>query len=152
MKKNIVVIIAVSIIVLVLIVLLMLNRTVLKRTPESILEATFGISLKNFDCSVEIFEEQWYPNGDGHVFIVYKLNKLTQENMDCLKSFSLNPLPILEEGCNFNEILEKYINLNTGYYTYQSTSADGEPQNCWSYNIFVVDTEKKIAVLYCQYM
>ena len=141
--------ITVSIIVLMFGILTILDKTIFKRTPESVLKSTFGISLKDFDYSVETFEEQWCPNGDGQALVVYKFNKLTQENIDYLKGFGLKPLPISEEERNIIwEIPKQFFESNTGYYIYESL----HNIDFRDYKVFVVDTEKKIAVLYYQYM
>ena len=58
----------------------------LKRTPEKLLKQQFNISLKDFDYSIETFEEQWCPNGDGELLIVIKFNELTQKNIEYFKS------------------------------------------------------------------
>lgn len=84
----------------------------LKRTPERILKMVFDISLKDFDYTVETFEEQWCPNGDGYALVIYKFNKLTQENIDYLKGFGLKPLPVSEEDRKlmiFNKIPEEFL-------------------------------------------
>ena len=122
----------------------------LKRTPESVLKAAFSISLKGFDYSVGTFEEQWHPNGDGHTLVIYKFNKLTQENIDYLKGFGLKSLPVSEEDCElmiFNKIPKKFFKSDQGYYIYKPESAQDT-----DYKVFIVNIEKKIAVLYYQYM
>ena len=137
---------------LLFIVLTILDKTVFKRTPESALKVAFNISLKDFDYSVETFENQWCPNGDGHTLVVYKFNKLTQENIDYLKEFDLKPLPVSAEDRDlmwFNSIPEEYFNVNTGYYIYKPLSTAAIRVN---YKVFVIDTIKNKAVLYYQYM
>ena len=143
--------IVVSIIVLAFMILLILDKTGFKHTPESVLKTTFGISLKDFDYSVETFEEQWCPNGDGQALVIYKFNKLTQANIDYLKGFGLKPLPISEEERKlmmFNEIPKEYFEVDTGYYIYEPLST----HDFRDYKVFVVDIDKKIAILYYQYM
>lgn len=122
-----------------------------KRTPERLLKLTFDISLTDFDYTVESFEEQWYPNGDGHALIIINFNKLTKENIDYLKKFNPQPLPISEMyrlQMIPNAIPNQYWNADVGYYMYkpEPTIEDG------NFNIFIVDTDKKVAVLYYQYM
>jgi hypothetical protein len=127
-----------------------------KRTPEKILNIVFDISLKGFDYSVETFEEQWGPNGDGHVFIVYKFNTLTQGNIDYLKGFDLKSLPISETEywqMHSNGILKQFFNANSGYYLFRteriSTIELKEGiKMALDFYIFVIDTENKMAVLY----
>jgi hypothetical protein len=150
-----VVFIILATILLFFIVLFVLDRTLLKPTPESVLKNTFKISLKNFDYVVETFEKQWCPNGDGHALVIYKFNKLTQENIDYLKGFGLKRLPIAEEDhmrMNFNEIPKEYFKTDVGYYIYSPSNANNDPLNSWDYKVFVVDTVKNVAVLYYQYM
>ena len=139
--------------VLALIILLILDKIVFKLTPESVLKTTFNISLKNFDYSVETFEYQWYnnPSGDGHTFVIYRFNKLTQDNIDYLKEFGLKSLPISEEDSNlmdFNKVPKEYFIVNTGYYIYEPLNK----HDVRDYQVFVVDTVKKVAILYYQYM
>jgi len=76
-------------VLLLFIVLTILDRTVFKRTPESALKTTFNIRLKDFDYTVETFKDQMHPLGEGHVFVIYNFNKLTQENIDYLKRKNL---------------------------------------------------------------
>ena len=72
----------------------------LKRTPEKLLKQQFNISLKDFDYSIETFEEQWCPNGDGELLIVIKFNELTQKNIEYFKSLdNIQPLPVSEMEC-----------------------------------------------------
>lgn len=123
----------------------------LKRTPEKIIKQQFNISLKNFDYTIESFEEQWYPNGDGHTLIVVKFAELTQENIDYLKRFNPQSLPIQEIDCPQivpNKIPKQYLDTNVGYYLYESLSRF----DIRNYKIFIINTEKKIAILYYQYM
>ena len=58
----------------------------LKRTPEKLLKQQFNISLKDFDYSIETFEEEWCLNGDGELLIVIKFNELTQKNIEYFKT------------------------------------------------------------------
>ena len=141
--------IAVLIIVLVFVVLLILDNTVFKRTPESVLKVTFSISLKGFDYRVETFEEQWCPNGDVISHTVFNFNELTKENIDYLKSFGLKPLPISEkERKIIGEVPKEFLEADTGYYIYEPLSE----YDTRDYKVFIVDTERKIAVLYYQIM
>jgi len=122
-----------------------------KRTPEKVLKIMFNINLKDFDYDVETFEEKWCPNGDGQAFIILKINKLTQKNVDYLKGFAFKRLPISAEDSelmDFNEIPKEYFNVNTGYYIYEPLSN----HDIRDYKILVVDTVKNIAILYYQYM
>jgi hypothetical protein len=157
MKK---IIIIVSIIILISIVLYGVYALFLKRTPERILKQIFDISLKDFDYCVDTFEEQWCPNGDGHVLIVYKFNKLTQENIDYLKEFDLKPLPISEtDYLLMHSILEQFRNANNGYYLFRTgritnyeTSDGFKDEFALDFYIFTIDTESNMAVLYYSFM
>ena len=133
------------------VILLILDKTSFKRTPERVLKATFGISLKDLDYSVETFEEQWLSNGDGYTFVVFRFNKLTQENIDYLKSFGLKPLPFSEKVrslLNFSEISIKHFKVDIGYYLHIPLHSI----DVRDYKIFIIDTENKIAILYYQIM
>ena len=148
MKKLIII---VSIILLLVVIVQGIQCFFFRHTPERLLKWQFNISLKGFDYTIETFEEQWCPNGDGQALVIYKFNKLTPENIDYLKSFALKPLPISEKDSKlmtFNEIPKEYFNVDTGYYIYEPLSTH-DPRD---YKVFVVDTEKKMAVLYYQYM
>lgn len=123
----------------------------LKRTPERLLNINFNISLRGFDYSVETFEEQWYPNGDGSTLVVYKFDRLTLENIEYLKGIALNPLPISEidlKRIGYNKIPEQYFYATRGYYIYEPLNT----QDIRDYKIFILDIESGIAVLYFQYM
>ena len=144
-------IITVFIIVSVFFILIILDKTIFKPTPKSVLKSTFSISLKDFDYSVDFFEKQNCPNGDGHTLVVYKFNKLTQENIDYLMGFGLKPLPILEDNRHLmllDEIPYEYFKINSGYYIYELL----HPIDFRDFKIFIFDIEKKKAVLYYQYM
>jgi hypothetical protein len=122
-----------------------------KRTPEKLLKLQFNICLKDFDYTIETFEERWYPNGDGHLLIIFKFNKLTQNNIDYLKGLNPELLPIPETDSwqkHPSKIPKQYLNASAGYYVYESLNTH-DPRN---YKVFVIDTEKRIAVLYYQIM
>ena len=148
MKKLIVI---VSLVILTGIVLYGVYSLFLKRTPEKILKTVFNISLKDFDYSIDVFEEEWCPNGDGHTLVAYKFNKLTQENIDYLKKVALKPLPISKidiQKIDYNRIPEKYFRSDAGYYIYELLSTH-DPRD---YQVLIIDTVKKMLVLYYQYM
>ena len=145
--------------IMVLVIIIMTGITLygmyslfLKRTPEKLLKQEFNISLTGFDYTIESFEEQWYPNGDGYALIVYKFNSLTQGNIDYFNSFNnVQSLPILEayrQQMPPNSIPKQYLNANAGCYIYKVESVT----DYRDFKIFIVDTEKRIAVLYYQYM
>ena len=146
MKKLIIV---ASTIILTSIILYGAYSLVFKRTPEKILKTVFDISLKNFDYTIESFEEQWCPpHGDGQVLIVIKFNKLTQENIDYFKNLNnIQSLPISAKMIP-NAIPKQCSKANVGYYIYEPSSLH-DPRD---YKLFVIDTEKKTVVLYYQYM
>ena len=123
-----------------------------KRTPERLLEYSLNISLKNFDYKIEKFEDHWLYNltGDGHVLIIFKFNKLTQDNIDYLKGFGLKTLPISEEVQKRmwnNMPPNEFQKSVSGYYIYKRLSE----QDIRDFKIFIVDTLKQTAVLYYQY-
>ena len=144
-------IIIVFIIVFAFIILIILDKTFFKPTHKSVLKSTFSISLKDFDYRVDTFAIQRYPNGDGHALVIYKFNELTQANIDYLMGFELKPLPILEDNRHLmllDEIPNEYYKINCGYYIYELL----HPIDFRDFKIFIFDIEKKIAVLYYQYM
>ena len=145
MKK---IIITVSALILTGVVLYGILSLIPKRTPESILKVTFDISLTNFDYSFESFEEEWFGNGDGHVFIIYKFNTLTQENIEYLKEFDLQLLPMPDSvrlQTSPSSLPSMYKAADVGYYTYKVS-----PTHHRDFKIFIVDTKKNIAILYYQ--
>ena len=144
-------IIIVSVIFLIGIVLHGVYFLFLKRTPESLLKTSFNISLNDFYYTIETFNEQWFPNGNGHVLVIYKFNKLTKENIDYLIEFGLQPLPVSEidiQRMSYNKIPKEYFISDTGYYVFLEESVCDKRD----YKFFLVDTKKKIAVLYYQNM
>lgn len=133
----------------------------LKRTPEKLLKQQFNISLKDFDYSIETFEEQWCPNGDGELLIVIKFNELTQKNIEYFKSLdNIQPLPVSEmeyHQMGANKISKQLLKANTGYYIYQvGRIANWEEvkgvKMALDFKLFIVDTENNKAVLYYQFM
>lgn len=123
----------------------------LKRTPERLLKQQFDISLTNFDYTIESFDEQWNPNGDGYVLIIINFNQLSIENIDYLKEFELQPLPISENDrlqMIPNDIPNQYFDTDTGYYLYKLKSTT----DIRDFKTFIIDTNKKRAILYYQLM
>ena len=148
MKKAIII---VSAIILAAVIVLMIQHITFKHTPESVLKVHFKMSLKGFDYTVDTFQEQWCPNGDGEAFVIYKFNELTQDNIDYLKGFGLKPLPISGEGVEqrvSNKIHKEYYSIDTGYYFYGPLSSH-DPGD---YKILILDIEKKIMIFYYQYI
>ena len=149
MKKLIII---VSSILLAGIVLFGLYGCFFKRTTETILKSVFGISLQNFDYTVEAFDEKWYPNGDGESLLVFKFSKLTQENIDYLKGFNPKPLPISDEV--HGSIPRRFLKADTGYYLYRPTKINNleikgrKIESVVDFDIFIIDTERMMAVLY----
>ena len=109
------------------------------RTPERILKQQFNISLKGFDYQVETFEDDWFPNGDGSVYIVFKFNTLTEDNIKYFQSAGFKDLPILEH----QEIPDRFL-FENGYYLLERDN----PADERDFKLFVVDTDHNKAVLY----
>lgn len=148
MKKRKIII---SVVILTGIVLYGVYRLYFERTPEHLLEWSFNISLKGFDYSVESFDEQWCPNGDGHLLIIITFNELTQKNIEYLKTFSHQELPISQADkrqMGASQIPNKYSYADSGLYIY----VPEDPNDDRNFKIFIVDTEKNTAVLYYQIM
>ena len=144
-------IIKISAAVLAAIVLYGVYSLYFKRTPERLLEWNFNISLEDFDYTVESFDEQWCPNGDGYVLIIFKFKELTQNNIDYLKKVGLQTLPISKANSLQmvpNIIPNEYWYSDTGYYIYELES----PTDQRNFKVFIVDAAKKTAVLYYQIM
>ena len=129
----------------------------IKQTPEKLLKQQFNISLKDFDYSIETFEEEWGLNGDGHTLVIIKFNELTPKNIDYFKSLdNIQPLPVSEmeyHQMGVNKIPKQLLKADTGYYIYQvGRIANWEEvkgvKMALDFRIFIVDTEKKVAVLY----
>lgn len=121
----------------------LLNSACTKRTPENILKQQFNITLTGFDYKVETFEEQWNPNGDGYVFIVFKFNEITQSNINYLKSSGFKELPISQSN-----VIPDRLLFDKGYYLFENENKNDERD----FKLFIVDTEKNKAILYYQYM
>lgn len=45
------------------------------RSPESIIKSQFSIDLKTIDHHVDLFNDYYYPNGDGETEIIIRLEK-----------------------------------------------------------------------------
>jgi len=163
-KMKIFSLIILSIIVLILFSLIILHvADRIIRTPKKLLQMHFDIDLKDFDYKVETFEDQWYPpHGKGHTLVVYKFNKLTQNNIDYIKSFNPNPLPISETNqkqLNPNEIPKQFLKADKGYYLFKTkrdtiyeTSEGFKDEFALDIYIFIIDIEKEMAVLYYRFM
>ena len=92
----------------------------LRRTPESIIKTVFDINMSEFTYSVDSFEEQWYPNGDGYIRIVIKLKEITPTNVVYLKSKHVKSLPIPEKLKSI--IPHHFLLMKVGYYLFFSLS------------------------------
>lgn len=121
----------------------LLHSACTKRTPEEILKLQFNITLTGFDYKVETFEEQWNPNGDGYVFIVFKFNEITQSNINYLKSSGFKELPVSHK----NVIPDRFL-FDKGYYIFDNENINDERD----FKLFVIDTCNNKAILYYQYM
>ena len=113
-----------------------------KRTPEKILKQQFNITLKEFNYEIETFEEEWCPNGDGYVLIVFRFNELTQKRLNYFQSLGFKKLPISEK----NIIPDRFL-FDNGYYLFEKEMSDER-----DFKLLVVDTEYNKAILYYQYM
>jgi hypothetical protein len=120
-------------------------------TPKRLLQLHFNISLKDFDYTVKTIDYQWCGNGDGYRLTIYKFNKLTTENIEYLSRVCSKPLPISEtdiKKISCNRIPKDIFKSDTGYYIFEILCTYDDRD----YKVFIVDTEKKIAVHYFQYM
>lgn len=122
-----------------------------KPNPEKLLMQSFKVDLKDFEYTIESFEDCWYPNGDGHRSVVFKFNRFTEENIAYLKTFNPQQLPInqrLSLKMTPNKIPKYYLELSDGYFLYKNEN-ESDHRN---FRVFIVDTLNKRAILYCQYM
>lgn len=154
MKKLTVI---VSIIILVCIITYGIYEIFLKRTPEKLLKQQFNISLKGFDYTIDSFEEQWLPNGDGYTLVIIKFNMLTQADIDYFKQFDLQSLPVSKADYSQigpNEIPKQFFKSENGYYIYQAERMAnvGALVVALDFKIFIVDIDKKVAVLYYSFI
>jgi len=149
------------IIILTIIVLYGTYSLFLKRTPEKVLKQVFNICLNGFDYSIESFKEQWHPNGDGKLLLIIKFNELSQENITYLKGLdNSKPLPISETEywqMHPNEIPKQVLSSETGYYVFRTGRISNHElkkgiKMALDFYIFIIDTEKKMAVLYYSFM
>jgi ABC-type sulfate transport system substrate-binding protein len=122
---------------------ILLLHSCTQRTPEKILEQQFNVSLKNFTYIVETFEEQWNPNGDGYVLIIFNFSELTKQNINYLKSLHFNELPIQK-----NNVIPSRFLFDKGYYSFINEDVHDERD----FRLFIVDTKNNKAILYYQYM
>jgi hypothetical protein len=106
--------------------------------------------LEGFDYSVEKFNEQWNPNGDGYTLIIFKFNNLTSKNLDYFRSLKPKQLPILKQKIIQiapNSIPKNYFFSNKGYYLYEYETNDTR-----NFKIIIIDINSKKAILYYQIM
>jgi len=137
MKKNI-------IIASVILLISSLFSTCTRRTPEKAVEELFNISLIGFDYTIESYEEQCYPNGDGSLDLVIKFNHLTPQNIAYLKKQCHNQsLPIPEKLRN--RIPTLFLEIENGYYLYDYDRK--EPDN---FKFFVFDRKNNKIIVYVQ--
>lgn len=157
MRKKI---ITISVVVLICIVLYVLYTLFWKRTPESIFKGVFDISLNDFDYTVDTFEEEWVLS-DGYLLLIIKFNKLTQANIDYLKSLNAKPLPISETDyllIRQGSIPWRFKYANSGYYLFQAekiVTRDIEGikrELAMDLYIFIVDINRMEAVLYYRFL
>ena len=114
------------------------------RTPEKAVEESFNISLIGFDYTIESYEEQCYPNGDGSLDLVIKFNHLTPQNIAYLKKQCHNQsLPIPEKLRN--RIPTLFLEIENGYYLYDYDRK--EPDN---FKFFVFDRKNNKIIVYVQ--
>lgn len=118
----------------------------LRRTPESIVKAFFDINMSEFKYSVDYFDEQWYPNGNGHVYIVFKLKELTPDNIIYLKSKKVSPLPISRDLGSV--VSQQFMKMKKGYYIFSFVSNYDKRD----FDLFIINTETNEIILYCQDM
>ena len=123
--------------------MVLLNGACTIRTPERILQQQFRFRLKGFDYQVETFEEQWCPNGDGNVLIVFKLKELTQKNIHYIQSLGMKKLPM-----NENSEIPDFLYVDSGYYSFENEDINDERD----FKLLIIDTDKKKITLYYQYM
>ena len=137
MKRNI-------IIGYVILLISSLFSTCTRRTPEKAVEELFNISLIGFDYTIESYEEQCYPNGDGSLDLVIKFNHLTPQNIAYLKKQCHNQsLPIPEKLRN--RIPTLFLEIENGYYLYDYDRK--EPDN---FKFFVFDRKNNKIIVYVQ--
>lgn len=122
----------------------------LKRTPEKLVKLHFDINLKEFDYTIDFFEDEWCPNGDGHTLIIIKFNSLRPDNIDCFKNMGMKSLPVSEEDLSQMLAPKHYLKADKGYYLFCPES--NGIKTATDFKIFTVDTENEIAVLYYSVM
>jgi len=129
--------------------------TYINSSPERILKKQFNISLDNFDYIIKYTTRPEAPIPFDYARVYFEFNHLTQENIEHLQSLQRQQMPLYREkllqtvfdGVNPQSTEEFYPSGN-GYYLYYINSSC-----CGLYNkIFIVDTAKKVAVLYYQIM
>ncbi len=113
-----------------------------RRTPEKAVEDLFNISLIGFDYTIESYEEQCYPNGDGSLDLVIKFNHLTPQNIAYLKKQCHNQSVLASEKLG-KKIPAFLLKMGNVYYLYDYDKK--EPNN---FKVFIFDEKKKNAVVY----
>jgi len=112
------------------------------RTPEKAVEESFNISLIGFDYTIESYEEQWNPNGDGSLDLVIKFNHLTSQNIAYLKKQCNNQSVLVSEKLG-KKIPAFLLKMGNVYYLYDYDKK--EPNN---FKVFIFDKKNNKAVFY----
>lgn len=120
----------------------------IKRDPIRIIEQVYDIDLDRFDCTVELFKEQWLPNGDGFCQIILNMNTFPTNSDFYLKSKKLKAVPIVINSMSrysAGKEFEKYLNIKKGYYLYKSEDKYGA-----SFNLLIFDLENNKIIYRCE--
>jgi hypothetical protein len=132
----------------IIVVSFVLYKVCMKRTPETILKQQVDINLSGFDYTVESFQEQWYPNGDGYLLLVFNFDNLNKDNIVYLSKGQL--LPVSETILRQippNKIPKRFLLCQNGYYLYYS-----EDEDVRNFKIYIFDIKNHKAILYYQIM
>jgi len=130
--------------------------TYVNSSPERVLKKQFSISLDNFDYTIIHNTTPEVPIPFNYKCIYFRFRYITQENIEYLQSLPMQQLPLqnrekmlqmIFKGAHSQKI-EEFYPSDDDYYMF-----DNHSSCCGLYNkIFIVDTEKKVAILYYQIM
>lgn len=115
--------------------------------PIKIIENKYDIDLKRFNCSVELFDQQISPDGDGYCKITLNIHNIP-DNIDAyLKSKKMKLMPVIIEPFVMLPLaftLSRYEDSKGGYYLY---NVKGSFLDNFDFLMFDLEN-KKIIYLY----
>ena len=97
------------------------------RTPEAIISKVYSIDIRYQTHETLVFEDQWYPNGDGHTTIKVEC-ALTDNQLQSLAEKGGHSLPIVvsDHKKSYIERLSGMKDASNGIYIYEEGDTELE--------------------------